>query len=107
MGEAQNCRRLSLIDPSWWERCWLERKLRTKTECRRRLYQQGSSVKRIECRGNPADTAVNRIRLIQSHCALAVKDIEPVTSQTNLFLLTDPDWVVHAQIKVHRRRRTL
>src|SRR6185436_19592292 len=85
----------------------LERKLRTKAERRGRLHQQRRSVERIQSCRNSRDATVNRVSLIQSHPALAIKDVEPVTGETDFFLLSNPDWVVDTQMKIHRGRRAV
>src|SRR5262249_35015365 len=106
--EGRNlAQRPSLVVPHESKLLVLERKLRTKTERRWGLYQQSCSVERIERRRNPRNSTVDRVRLIQSYRALAVEDIEPVAGKPEFPFLTNLDWVVNAQIKIHRGRRAV
>ena len=90
---------------AWTEALRLEGELRAEPKRRRSLYQHCRSVEWIEYRINSRRTAVNLEGLIQSHCTLTVEDVEPVSGQPQFALLTNFDWIVHAQIQVHRGRR--
>src|SRR5215217_2493857 len=85
----------------------LEGELGAEPERRRSLDQQCRTPERILYWRNSCHTAIDREGLIQSYCALAIEDVEPVSSQSQLFTFTNSDRIVNSQVKIHCRRRAV
>src|SRR5262245_16780385 len=85
----------------------LERELRAKAERRRRLHDLRRSIKWIGHRRHSGHSAINREGLVQGDRSLTIEDIEPITTETQLTLFTNLDWIVNTQIKVHGRGRAI
>src|SRR5690242_389265 len=90
-----------------WRKLCLEGELGAKPERRRSLDQQRRTVERIRYWRNSRHTAIQREGLVQSYCALAIEDVEPVSSQSQLFTFTNSDRIVNSQIEIHRRWRSV
>src|SRR5215510_8191356 len=85
----------------------LEGELGAKPERRRSLDQQRRTPERIQYCGDSCHTAIDREGLVQSDSALAIEDVEPVSSQSQLFSFTNFDRIVNSQVKIHCRRRSV
>src|ERR1043166_9708557 len=90
-----------------WRKLCLEGELGAKPERRRSLDQQRRTVERIRYCRNSCHTAIDREGLVQSYCALAIEDVEPVSSQSQLFTFTNSNRIVNSHVKIHCRRRAV
>src|SRR6185295_17306442 len=81
--------------------------LGAKPERRRGLNQQCRSVERIRLVRNTRNAAIDFEGLIQGNSTLTVEDVEPVSSQTQLFTFTNFNRIVNSQVQIHCRRRSV
>src|SRR5215213_6643980 len=89
-----------------WRKLVLEGELGAEPERRRSLDQQRRTIEGVLYRRDSCHTAIDREGLVQSYCALAIEDVEPVSSQSQLFTFTNSDRIVNSQVKIHCRRRS-
>src|SRR5215213_109971 len=90
-----------------WRKLVLEGELGAEPERRRSLDQQRRTIEGVLYRRDSCHTAIDREGLVQSYCALAIEDVEPVSTQSQLFTFTNSDRIVNSQVKIHCRGRSV
>ena len=85
----------------------LELEFHTETKRRRELEDRSSAVERIRNGGNAWRTAVDQEGVVLFDSTLVVENVEPIELQAELFILTQRDRVVSAEVQVVGRRRAV
>ena len=97
---------LTLLEACWITR-GLERELHTEPKRRRELEDCSPAVERIRNGRDARSTTADLECFVLTNGALSIEHVEPVNRQAQLFVFTDRNRIVRAEVQIVGRRRAV